>query len=252
MKTVIYQSCKYYECACGGDVVLCLTPGLTVSGSNFIDASITTSLKTRGACGDVLYNYYVEYDETLLIPTHQTLYSFDISGLICSDCMTSWVEYLVDNIPTPTPVEGEWIEFSFLTPDDQGTTGTFGATECFYKLQDGDLLFSCNFHFTPKSTVPQLAFNPAAALPDGTFKERIFGWAVDSPSESEDAGDRQIACRVLINKSDISLQTFVIHRADDAIDTNLGNNYYEFVGGTEYQISFSGRARKGVAAELPT
>lgn len=240
MKTVIYQSCKYYECACGGDVVLCLTPGLTVSGSNFIDASVTTMLQTKGACGDTVYNYYIEYDETLLIPTHQTLYSFDITGLVCSDCLTSWIEALVDNVVIPP---GDWVAFSFLTPDDQGTTGTFGTIECFYKLQDGDLLFSCNFHFTPESTVPQLKFNPAAALPDGTFKERIFAWAVEAPSTSEDAGDQQLACRVLVDKSATSLQTFVIHRSDDAIDNTLGNNHYEFAGGTEYQISFSGRAR---------
>lgn len=251
MATFIYTSETYYPCACSGTAILCMPEGYLVDGSRFLEVTIDTYSVVVGPCSTKRYAYYISYDEDLLVAAHQTLYSTEIQGLICRDCLIEYIEEVVGNA---VPVSGEWVPFTFTDPevDDQATAGTFGAIDCNYKLQDGDLLFSCNFHFTPESTVPHLAFNPITVLPSGDFKERIFGWAVEAPSSSEDAGDQQLACRVLVDKSSTSLQTFVIHRSDDAIDNTLGNNHYEFAGRTEYQISFSGRARLLPVVEPPT
>lgn len=242
MRNVSYNSTVCFNCSKDGAAFLCLDSSLVASGLPFIPATVLTPSETLDLCGCPMYRYIISYDEALLADPEYYLVAIDIKGIVCESCLTDWVTAsIVDGVSTPTV--GEWTEFTFLADDDQGTAGEVTVSECFYKVQDGDLLFDVNFHFIPDSTTPHLRFNPATALPAGDFKARIFAWAVEAPSSSEDAGDQQFACRALVDKHDGVSQTFVIHRSDDAIDNTMGNNHYEFAGSTEYQISFSGRAR---------
>lgn len=246
MRNVSYNSTSCYNCSQDGAAILCLARNLLADGSLFLPAIVLTPSETINACGCPVYRYIISYDETLLADPTYYLVATDISGVFCEDCLTDWIQHIAgESATTPEPA-AEWVPFTFTDPakDDQATSGTFGAIDCNYKQDGGDLLFSCNFHFTPENTVPQMAFNPITLLPAGDYKERIFAWAVEAPSSSEDAGDQQLACRMLVDINAGASQKFVLHRSDDAVDNTLGNNHYEFQSGTEYQISFSGRARR--------
>jgi hypothetical protein len=95
MKTVIYLSCAPVDCPKTTDILVCVSNTLTANGAPFITGQITKVLRNRGACGDVIYNSYVEYDETQLLNQSYSLISSDIQGFVCDPCLISIIDWKI-------------------------------------------------------------------------------------------------------------------------------------------------------------
>lgn len=102
MRSVAYSTTKQLECASqNGEVILCLTDGLTDGGTPFLDARIAITTRLYDENGCTSYVYGLTYDEALLIDTHEQLVEADITGVFCRSCMSDWLESLIPVIPEP-------------------------------------------------------------------------------------------------------------------------------------------------------
>lgn len=105
-KSVVWVSCKLLSCAGAQNpaVIICLTdPFLTapygcpdseqVSPFAFhtIDGTLTKVIREQDGC-NICYKYVISYDEAQLNDPDTALLSSQISGVICRDCLTTWVE----------------------------------------------------------------------------------------------------------------------------------------------------------------
>jgi len=103
MRSFIYRSSTKLTCSCDSDIILCLTDNLLADGSDFLPATLTNIITTADCNGCDSYNYYLEYDETLLTDPTYVLNSFDITGIFCKGCQTAYLEYLINSILTHSP-----------------------------------------------------------------------------------------------------------------------------------------------------
>lgn len=94
MKNVTYVSSGKLGCQCDAEVIICLDNALTASGAPFIDATLLQTAESLGACDTALYNYYLEYDETLLADPTYSLVNADIDGVVCRGCLTAYIDWL--------------------------------------------------------------------------------------------------------------------------------------------------------------
>lgn len=104
VRTLTYNSA---ENICGNtdfprDVVLCLPLGYALDGSHHIQAQVTAS--SRMSCCGTSWALTISYDDTLLV-ADTVLTSALISGIICKDCYTTWVEDLVEIYSSYIPVQ---------------------------------------------------------------------------------------------------------------------------------------------------
>jgi hypothetical protein len=105
-KTVVYSSCSVLSCAkdSSPEVILCLCcPDLLAPITchdettevpyefKTLPAVLVKSYKEGSSCGQSSYRYVFSYDEALLADPETALTSAQVSGVICKDCMTTWV-----------------------------------------------------------------------------------------------------------------------------------------------------------------
>lgn len=98
MRSLIYRSTVKLTCECDSEVILCVNDGLMADGSNFLSTTLTNVITTASCEGCDLYNYYLDYDENLLLDPTYILNSFDITGIVCVGCLVSYIRYLISLI----------------------------------------------------------------------------------------------------------------------------------------------------------
>lgn len=104
MQTVIYRTTQKLCCECDTEVIVCLPPELIASGAPFINATLVRSAPSGiSYCGCASYNYYIEYDESLLTTPTTPIYNANILGVICRGCMTDFVEWTAQQGGPPGP-----------------------------------------------------------------------------------------------------------------------------------------------------
>lgn len=91
-QSVTYCTRIKLDCCPITEVVLCVPTVVTVSGLGFIDASLTVFEVSGLSCSNSSYQYTFEYDDAQLISPGTPLTGVEISGVICSDCLTRWIE----------------------------------------------------------------------------------------------------------------------------------------------------------------
>ena len=96
VQNVTYKSSTLLSCRCTEDseVIICLNSTLTASGAPFIEGTLTTFSEGADVCGNVLYSYYLEYDDTDLATPANLLISSQILGVLCKGCLTDFIEWL--------------------------------------------------------------------------------------------------------------------------------------------------------------
>ena len=111
MKTVTYLTDAPLSCACGSDIILCIADTVvTVTGAPYIDATLdsVTMRYYVDACGQQQVTYYntISYGtENLpdadppevqqLVDPDYYLVQADMLGVICDDCLLSYINWLV-------------------------------------------------------------------------------------------------------------------------------------------------------------
>lgn len=116
IQTVEYSS--FNKICCGtlpAEIIICVPPELTESGLNTIDAVLFAERCVGSGCRNT-YIYTIQIDDALLAP-NVTLSGAEITGIICRDCLTDYI--------------------------DNNSGGTPSAGSCYSELfgfgQDGDL-----------------------------------------------------------------------------------------------------------------
>jgi len=114
MKIVNYVTTQWLDCACTpcAPAIMCLSPSLSgggspcigapplpvissivASGAPYLDVSILSVAQSGVTCGNQAYVYTIQYDETQLIDPETPIKQSDISGLICRNCLTEYIDY---------------------------------------------------------------------------------------------------------------------------------------------------------------
>lgn len=91
-QAVAYCTSKKLNCCPPAQVILCVPSSLTVSGKASIEATLSYAFPTTSSCFGCSYQYTFEYDDSQLIDQSVPLTTASISGVICRDCFTIWVE----------------------------------------------------------------------------------------------------------------------------------------------------------------
>lgn len=99
IRNVTYRSSVQISCACvdDSDVIICLDPTFTIDGAPFIEGVLTTTVKGSDTCGNVLYSYYLEYDDVDLADPSSLIIASDIDSIICKDCLTDYIDWKAVN-----------------------------------------------------------------------------------------------------------------------------------------------------------
>ena len=101
MSSFIYRSTSKLICECDSEVIVCVNDGLLKDGSNFLSTTLDNIIETADCNGCSLYNYYLTYDENLLVdPTH-IMTSFDVTGIVCAGCLVAYLRYLIASALAP-------------------------------------------------------------------------------------------------------------------------------------------------------
>lgn len=104
MKSISYTSSSLLSCApCGGAVILCIKPGVTDTGVNFIDGNLITYDTQVSCSGCPKYVYGFTYENSLYFFEGHELAEGDITGVICSGCLTDWVKSKTSCTPCTDP-----------------------------------------------------------------------------------------------------------------------------------------------------
>lgn len=103
-KSVVWANCSLLPCAGAEtpDVVICVTdpallapivlPDESLYQPTTLDGVLTKVWRTANACGESHYQYLLSYDEALLADPDVALTPDQVSGVVCKDCLTTWVE----------------------------------------------------------------------------------------------------------------------------------------------------------------
>ena len=91
-QTLTYCTTTKLGCCPETEVIICVPTVLVVSGLGFLDATMTGFEQTGVSCGNTYYTYTFEYDDTQLVTPETPLVGSEVSGIICRDCLTRWVE----------------------------------------------------------------------------------------------------------------------------------------------------------------
>lgn len=78
----------------------------------YIEGTLTSVIK-EGTCNGCLYKHVIQYDDAQLAED-ETIYATDISGIICKDCLTSWIEAKIGN--EPYFIDNEDGTWTFVSP----------------------------------------------------------------------------------------------------------------------------------------
>lgn len=92
--------------------------------ASYIEGQLTNVVK-EGSCGTCLYKHTIAYDDTQ-IAEGESLFATDVSGIICRDCLTKYIDdkvgdepYIRDNEDgTYTFVSPHGCEYTFGTPEE--------------------------------------------------------------------------------------------------------------------------------------
>lgn len=96
-----YCTTKKLDCCPITPVILCVPAVLLADGSGFLEASLTAVSSSNTSCGgQCYYTYTFEYDDADLANPATPLLPTEISGVICTGCLTNWIEYKMAAIPT--------------------------------------------------------------------------------------------------------------------------------------------------------
>lgn len=91
-QAVAYCTSKKLNCCPPAQVILCVSPSLTVSGKASIEATLSLAMPYGSSCGGCTYQYTFEYDDSQLLDQSAPLTTAAINGVICRDCFSIWVE----------------------------------------------------------------------------------------------------------------------------------------------------------------
>ena len=95
------NSTEYLSCSriCCGELpaaaILCIQPNLLADGSNYLDVTIALETAVYGGCSTT-WRYVFTYDNDLLVPG-ATLTSASITGVLCQNCLTNYIENFTVN-----------------------------------------------------------------------------------------------------------------------------------------------------------
>lgn len=98
IKQLIYESRNLLSCSpCGGDLIVCVSDTLTVSGAPFIEGNLV-GVTERGTVQDKWIVHVIHYEDTQLLAPEITLQGCAVTGLVCRGCMTKYVDYKYDQL----------------------------------------------------------------------------------------------------------------------------------------------------------
>lgn len=137
MKVTTYTSTSYLNCSgCGdGQAFICVPMDLLSSGANYLDVRIVGVREAYNVNSKKIYEYILEYDETLLVDPIDGIAPCEIRGITCRSCLTDYIDYRVDTAEGgggdtgPTGPQGPQGPQGPAGPQGiQGPTGVQGAT----------------------------------------------------------------------------------------------------------------------------
>lgn len=119
-KTVIYKSASLLDCYCGGNIIICVDPDLTYNCAPYIEGHLDSYVCGADTCGRRQYTYYISYDSGYLADPTSQLYAIDISGILCRNCLTEYLDY-----KAPFFSDCDGVEYTYKLP---GCVPQIGAT----------------------------------------------------------------------------------------------------------------------------
>ncbi len=142
MKSVIFSTCGKIDCIGqpSAPVVICLVlDSLLVSGRKSLDGVLLGSSKSCDeGCGCTsFWHYTIGYDETLLVDPDTPLTNYDLSGIFCQDCETTWVtEEIAESVDDTHSSFSDVDAYSAVGTINSGATFTDTATLTFTPVTD--------------------------------------------------------------------------------------------------------------------
>lgn len=112
-------------------VILCVPTSINLAGQPYIFATLTAVSTSCGGCS-LVYSYTFSYDDEQMVDPTAILTSAEISGVICEDCLTSWIEALTAISAEETnalfrQVDGLYVPENLIETEDS-TTVEFAIT----------------------------------------------------------------------------------------------------------------------------
>jgi len=102
-----YTSTQYLNCGpCGGEVIMCLNSNLTVNAAPFIEGRLISTNYSFNSRNEKVYSYNINYDENQLLSPNVRLTTCDIHGMFCRGCLTDYIDFVVQQGTTQTPLTG--------------------------------------------------------------------------------------------------------------------------------------------------
>lgn len=95
MKTLTYTSSDSLACACGGDVIICVSQTLTEGGAPYVSGTLVSADRQFDSCGKYKFVYTILYSELQLLNQNYSLVQTDVQGIICKGCLTNYIDYKV-------------------------------------------------------------------------------------------------------------------------------------------------------------
>lgn len=105
-KSIVYSSTELLDCVCGSDIIICIQDIDTFYSRPYVPGTILSVVQSGTYCGVKTYKYTLSYNSDWFIDATQSLTTANITGLVCKNCLTTYVESLVSEVVAG----GFWVE----------------------------------------------------------------------------------------------------------------------------------------------
>lgn len=94
------------DCVCGSEVIICIDGISTWFNRPYVIGTILSVVQSGTYCNQKTYRYSLSYDSDAFLDPSDTLTTANITGVVCKDCLTTYIESLVSEVVSG----GYWAE----------------------------------------------------------------------------------------------------------------------------------------------